>query len=161
MPPAGLDDIVESFDHTSVAVWDIAATLPLIELLGGEFRAGGDVDAGFRWIQFHLPGQGKLELVQPLDPDDADHFLVKFLQSNGPGLHHLTFKVHDIRVAAQEAERRGYEVVGLSTEGAWKEAFIHPRTSHGVLIQLAEFTPGPHPPQTVAEVLAGTRGPDS
>ena len=156
-----LGDLVERFDHVSMAVHDIEDSLTLVALMGGEFRAGGDVDAGFRWIQFNLPGRGKLEIIQPLDPTDETNFLVKFLEERGEGLHHLTFKVRDLVTAVDHACTLGFEVIGVNTDGAWKEAFVHPKTSKGVLIQLAEFEDNPFPPQTIAEVLEGTRGPDS
>ena len=156
-----LGDLVERFDHVSMAVYDIEDTLTLVALMGGEFRAGGDVDSGFRWIQFDLPGRGKLEIIQPLDPTDEDNFLVKFLAERGEGLHHLTFKVADLDAAVAQARAHGFDVIGVSTAGAWKEAFVHPKTSKGVLIQLAQFEDNPFPPQTIQEVLDGTRGPDS
>lgn len=152
--PAGLDDLVERFDHFAVAVHDIRATLPLVELLGGRFRNGGDSRNGFRWAQWHLPGGAKIELLQPLDPDDSNHFLNKFLDGHGEGLHHVTFKVRDIEEAAMRAERLGYRVVGLHVNRPyWQELFIHPRSANGVLIQLAQWTDRPDPGRTIEDVL--------
>ncbi len=144
--PPGFEDLVERFDHVAVAVGDLPDALPLVDLLQGEFRSGGISRRRFCWAQFHLPGATKLELLQPIDPDDDEHFLVRFLQRRGPGVHHLTFKVGDVAAAAARAAELGYDVWGLDTSrGRWKEAFVHPRTAHGVLIQFAEFADRPVP----------------
>ena len=133
-------DLVERFDHVAMAVWDVSTMLPLVEVLGGRFRNGGDVPAaGFKWVQFHLPEAGKLELLQPLDPEDTAHFMVRFLQTKGEGLHHLTFKVTDLATAVDEARRRGFDVVGVDTTGARKEAFLHPVSTRRVQEQFAEW----------------------
>lgn len=153
---AGLGGMVERFDHVSLAVWNIEDALTLVSLMGGRFRSGGDVPARFRWAQWDLPERGKLEIVQPLDPDDSDHFLVRFLRARGPGLHHLTFKVTNLLEAVDRARVLGFEVVGVSTDRWWKEAFVHPMSAQGVLVQLAEWTEHLDPPSVTLEaVLAG------
>ncbi len=162
-PPPGFEDLVERFDHVAVAVEDLQAALPLVDLLQGEFRSGGVSRRRFCWAQFHLPGAGKLELLQPIDQDDDGHFLVRFLRRRGGGVHHLTFKVGDVAAAAARAEEMGYDVWGLDTSrGRWKEAFVHPRSAHGVLIQFAEFTDRPIPDHVtlpwVMEQLAAAGG---
>jgi hypothetical protein len=134
-----LHEVIERLDHVSIGVWDIAAAARLPDFLGGRFRDGGlSHRRDFRWAQWDLPF-GKLEMIAPIDPGD-DNFLTRFLRDHGEGPHHLTFKVHDIEHAVARAAELGFDVVGRNTEHAgWKEAFIHPRSSHGVLIQLAEF----------------------
>lgn len=136
----GLQDVIERFDHVSMAVRDIEIAQALVDLLGGTHIGGGLSYAGdFRWIQFDLPGQGRLEMISPL-VNDEDNFLNRYLAEHGEGLHHLTFKVTDIGEAVERARELGFAVVGFDdSEEDWKEAFVHPASSHGVLIQLAEF----------------------
>lgn len=140
-PIAALDEVVERLDHVCIAVADIAASLPLVELMGGRFLDGGDSKPGaFRAAQFRLPGGAKLELIQPVDLEDEDHFLVRFLDRSGPGIHHITLKVTDLAKAIDRARELGFEVVGEDRSGQnWNEAFVHPRSAQGVLIQLAEW----------------------
>jgi methylmalonyl-CoA/ethylmalonyl-CoA epimerase len=135
-----LGTVIERFDHVSMAVQDIEAAEPLITLLGGEYFDGGANPWGnFSWAQYSLPGWGRLELIAPL-VDDPDHFIRRFLTERGEGLHHLTFKVYDINEAVERATEMGFTVTGFDDRlDDWKEAFIHPRSSHGVLIQFAEF----------------------
>ncbi len=162
--PPGFEDLVERFDHVAVAVDDLPAALPLVDLVQGSFRSGGISRRGFCWAQFFLPGAGKVELLQPLDPGDDSHFLVRFLRRRGSGVHHLTFKVADVTAAAKRAADMGYDVVGLDTSrGRWKEAFVHPRSAQGVLVQFAEFADRPVPAHItlpwVMEQLAAARIP--
>jgi methylmalonyl-CoA epimerase len=135
-----LSSVIERFDHVSMAVHDIDAAAPLITLLGGKYFDGGTGPwEDFSWAQYDLPGWGRLELIAPLDPD-PDHFIRRFLAERGEGLHHLTFKVYDINEAVERATEMGFTVTGFDDRlDDWKEAFVHPRSSHGVLIQLAEF----------------------
>jgi methylmalonyl-CoA/ethylmalonyl-CoA epimerase len=136
----GLGGVIERFDHVSIAVHDIDIAQTLVDLLGGSHIGGGYSHAGdFEWIQFDLPGQGRLEMISPV-VDEESNFLNRYLEEHGEGLHHLTFKVHDIRAAVARAQELGFTVVGFDESNAdWKEAFVHPASAHGVLIQLAEF----------------------
>ncbi len=152
----GFEGLIERFDHVAVATCDIRSMLPLVTLLEGRFRNGGESSRGFRWAQWYLPGTAKIELLEPLDPSDGDHFLVRFLAGHGSGVHHLTFKVHDLTAAVGHAESLGYEVVGARLDRPhWKEAFLHPRSAHGVLIQLAEWTDRDAPPGVTIETVLG------
>ncbi len=139
-PIEDLEAVVERFDHVSMAVIDIDATAPLIALLGGEYLDGGLSPKGdFRWVQYSLPGWGRLELISPVD-HDPDHFIRRFIDERGEGLHHLTFKVGNLTASTDRARELGFTVTGFDdTMDDWKEAFIHPKSAHGVLIQLAEF----------------------
>lgn len=148
----GLDGVVQRLDHVSWAVHDIRSALPLVELLGGRFYQGADhVRNSFRWVQFKLP-QGMLEIMSPLG---RDSFLHKFLRDRGEGLHHLTFEVADLSEAARVAEEKGFRVTGLNFSEHWSEAFLHPRSTNGVLIQLAQWKEDIWVGHTLEEVLAG------
>lgn len=155
-----LGNLIERFDHVSLAVNRVIDALPLVEMMGGSFRDGGiQPRSGFRWVQFDLPGSGKLEMIEPLDPADQEHFLVKFLASNGEGVHHVTFKVTDITAAIERARSLGLSVVGIDLEDAsWKEAFIHPKSANGVLMQIAEWADMAVSGRTLNDVLNGATG---
>jgi methylmalonyl-CoA/ethylmalonyl-CoA epimerase len=125
-------------DHVAVAVRNIGSALPLFaDALGGEFLfAGENLSQGFRWAQFRFPHGGKIELVTPLD---GTGFVQRFLDRRGEGVHHVTFKVPDIAASITHLREQGVELMRVSTEHpSWKEAFIHPKDAHGVLIQIAQ-----------------------
>ncbi len=159
--PAARHTLFERFDHLALAVADARAILPLLELLGGTYRTGGHhPTAGFRWIQYDLPAGPKIEILSPLDAGDDEHFLNRFLRERGEGPHHVTFKVSDIAAAVSAMRALGYEVVGENLAPAsWKEAFVHPRSSHGLLIQLAQWEDGGDDPGRPLDEVLGPEVP--
>lgn len=148
----GLGGIVKRLDHVAWAVRDIAAVLPLVDMLGGRFYQGADNSRNlFRWVQFHLP-QGMLELIAPLGEES---FLHRFFEQRGEGMHHLTFEVENLSQAVQTAQERGFSVTGLHFSEHWNEAFLHPRSTNGVLIQLAQWEEDVWKGYTLEQVLDG------
>ncbi len=98
---------------------------------------GGDETApGFRWAQFRFPEGGVIEIMEPLGEEG---FLQDFLRRRGEGVHHVTLRVRDIAARTREVEGRGFHPVKANfASPIWKEVFLHPRETHGVLIQLCE-----------------------
>jgi len=130
--------MADRLDHVSVATRKIAAMVPLIrDVLGARYLMGGTEAAqGFRWAQFQFPGGGVVELLEPVG---SEGFLQDFLRDRGEGLHHVTLRVRDIEARTRELENLGWRPVKPNFDNpAWKEVFLHPRETHGVLIQLAE-----------------------
>jgi methylmalonyl-CoA/ethylmalonyl-CoA epimerase len=126
------------FDHVAIAVHRIEDAAKLLEdLLGGAPGEQG-TGQGFTFRQWTFAG-GTMEL---LEPRGADSFLHRFLAARGEGLHHVTFKVQDLPQWADRFRAAGYRVVGENYDNPeWREIFIHPKSAHGVLIQLAETLP--------------------
>lgn len=152
-----LDGVEAVFDHACVAAPRIRDLLPLYQrVLRGEFVQGGDnARVGYRALQLSYTDGGRFELMEPLR---GSTFLDSFF-ARGGGLHHVTFKVADLAAAVKAARAAGLEVVGVyDDDPRWKEAFLHPRSAAGVLVQLAETEPG-FPPATphvmLEDVLAG------
>jgi methylmalonyl-CoA/ethylmalonyl-CoA epimerase len=109
--------------------------------LGGEWVGGGPT-IGFASAQVRYANTMRLEVLEPHAVDQND-FLRRFLDRNGPGPHHLTFKVEDIRAALGEAEAAGFEPVGVDLRDPhWQEAFLHPKQARGVVVQLAQSDHG-------------------
>jgi methylmalonyl-CoA/ethylmalonyl-CoA epimerase len=127
-----------TFDHVAVAVHRIADAMKLVqEVLGGVPGEGGE-GRGFTFQQWTFPG-GTVEL---LEPRGGDSFLHRFLNDRGEGLHHITFRVHDLPQWSARLRAAGYRVVGENYDNPqWRELFIHPKSGHGALIQLAEILP--------------------
>jgi catechol 2,3-dioxygenase-like lactoylglutathione lyase family enzyme len=123
-------------DHVAIAVpRGSEATNFLVGELGGSRYAAGP-GVGFRFWQYRYAGGGLLELLEPDGPPGG--FLQRFLERRGPGVHHVTFKVPEIRAATERATSAGYEVVGFNDVGDWKEAFLHPKQAQGIVVQLAQ-----------------------
>jgi len=124
-----------SFDHVAVAVTSIAASRPLYELVTGqscsqvETLPDQGVDVAF---------VGSVELLEPRHPDTP---VGRFLARNGPGLHHVAFRVPDIEKALAQFIERGYDAVDEAPRpGArgHRVAFLHPSSTGRVLIELVE-----------------------
>jgi methylmalonyl-CoA epimerase len=128
---------VLKLDHVAFATWDATAHVRLLtDVLGAAFvDAGDEPHNGFRWLQFQLPG-GKIEIIEPLN---ADGFLYRFLTKRGEGIHHVTIYVRDLAQAIEQLRSAGYEPVDITLgHEFWKEAFMSPRETNGVLLQLAQ-----------------------
>jgi methylmalonyl-CoA epimerase len=124
-------------DHVAVAVRDLAGAARLFrDVLGGEFLYGADAGPqAFRFVQYRFATGAKVELLTPLGPG----FLQRFLDARGEGVHHVTFMVPDLGGQLARLEEAGIQPILVDLgDPDWKEAFLHPRDAHGVLIQLAE-----------------------
>lgn len=128
--------------------------------LGARWMGGSNEyeteDEPFYFAQVEMQGGTKLEFLEPL-PVEGSEFINRFLHRNGPGPHHFTFKVPDLDDAIGAVNGAGYDVVGVDrSNDNWQEAFLHPKQSHGIVIQLAcmgaegsdWLVPPPMPPST-------------
>jgi len=113
-------------------------------VLGGTWAYGGD-SPGYWWGQLEYAAGPKIELLTPTGgPGGA--FLDRFLAARGAGPHHFNFLVTDIDGALARIKAAGVEPVGVNLANpGWKEAFLHPRDAHGIVIQVAQQA-GSRPP---------------
>lgn len=131
--------------------------------LGAEWDSGGP-GAGFAPGQVRFANGARIELLMPFATEVND-FLERFLQTSGPGPHHLTFKVADIDSAIERAQQAGLAPVGIDrSDPDWMEAFLHPKQATGVVVQLAQAagggwtSPAPEGYPTHRRSLADGRG---
>jgi methylmalonyl-CoA/ethylmalonyl-CoA epimerase len=130
-------------DHVALAVWRWSdARTVLVEKLGGRWLGGvrlPEYSAG----QLSFANGMRVEVLEP-SPDDSS-FLNRFIGRSGPGPHHVTFKVDDIRAAIKRARDAGLEIVRERLDNpSWQEAFLHPKfTGIGFVIQMAQSTIDP------------------
>jgi methylmalonyl-CoA/ethylmalonyl-CoA epimerase len=97
------------------------------------FEAGPHSD--FSGCVSQVRGTGiEFEVIAPAGPKS---FVRKFLDEQGPGLHHITAEVHDLRETVAELERLGIKPFGgVQNDGMWHLTYIHPKDSGGILWQL-------------------------
>ncbi len=127
-------------DHVAVAVERYSDALPLFAgELAGRWVSGG-FGIGFAPAQIAFANHRRVEILKPNRVEDND-FLRRFLDRNGPGPHHLTFKVAALAPALERCEEAGFRPVNIDmSDPAWLEGFLHPKEALGVLIQLAQAT---------------------
>lgn len=125
-------------DHLAVAAESQYDCWPrYVGDLGGAWIGGG-VTSGFASYQVEYTNGMKLEVLEPANVEDND-FLRRFLDRNGPGPHHVTFKVPDIEAAIGEIRTAGLDLVGIDLrDPGWKEAFVHPKQAFGIVVQIAQ-----------------------
>lgn len=114
-------------------------------ILGGTWAYGGD-SPGYWWGQLEFAAGPKIELLTPDGGPDAA-FLDRFLASRGAGPHHFNFLVTDIEEALARVRAAGIEPIGADLSNpSWREAFLHPRSAHGIVVQIAQQAGAPDCP---------------
>lgn len=122
-------------DHVAVAVPSIGEARPLYERLSG--ASGSPVE--------ELPSQGvrvafvgQVELLEPLTPDSS---VGRFLARRGSGLHHIAYRTEDLRSELDRLADAGFELIDTEPRpgaGGHLVAFLHPRSTGGVLVELVQ-----------------------
>lgn len=131
---------IGKLDHIGIAVKSVAAAREFFEeRLGATFLYEHENHAaGYRLAEFDLGGT-TIELLEPLGDNS---FIAAFLEKRGEGVHHLTFDAPDAKDRIGELKREGVKIVDEREFSADAyEAFISPRSSHGVLIQIGSGYP--------------------
>jgi methylmalonyl-CoA/ethylmalonyl-CoA epimerase len=125
-----------SIDHVGIAVSDTAVALRLYrDLLGLQVESSQVVARDNVRITFLAGANTRLELVEPLPGDSP---VARFLEKRGEGLHHVCFVVPDLAATLRELAGAGYQLVDeRPRRGHAGElvAFVHPKSTHGVLIE--------------------------
>ena len=132
-------------DHIGVAVEDLEAGIELYEKSFGMELAHRETvtDQGVEAVLLDV-GDGHVELLAPLGPDTA---VGKYLARKGPGLHHVAYAVDDIDAALERISAAGVELIDaearVGIRGS-RVAFLHPRSTGGVLTEIVEPAGGGH-----------------
>ena len=129
--------------HVALIVQSIEDALGLWrDMLGLELETIMDIASDRVRIAFLGVGESKVELVQPTDDTTG---VARFLASKGEGFHHVCFEVPNLAEALIRLELDGLELIDtVPRRGAeGPVAFIHPRSCHGVLVELIEAPGGP------------------
>lgn len=135
-----------TLDHLAIGARGLSSGWELFGgVLGGTWAYGGN-SGGYWFGQLGFAGGPKIELLTPTGgPGGA--FLDRFLTARGAGPHHFNFLVTDIEDTLARIKAHGIKPVGVNLANpAWREAFLHPRDAHGIVIQVAQQA-GP-PPQS-------------
>jgi methylmalonyl-CoA/ethylmalonyl-CoA epimerase len=132
-------------DHVGVAVEDIDAALELYERAFEMSLAHRETveEQGVEAVLLDV-GDGHVELLRPLGPETA---VGKFLARKGPGLHHVAYAVADIDATLERLAAAGLALIDgearVGIRGS-RVAFLHPRSTGGVLTEIVEPRKGEH-----------------
>ena len=126
-------------DHIGIVVRDIHKALEFYETaLGLPLNNVVEVPDQKVEVAFLPLDESNVELVQPTADDTGT---AKFLEKRGEGIHHICIEVEDIEAALARLKEHGVRLIDeLPRQGAHgRVAFIHPKSAHGVLIELIEY----------------------
>ena len=139
--PEGLG--IGKIHHVAVIVRDLDSALDLYRgKLGLEVEAVMNMAYDHVSIGFLPVGETKIELVMPTDDTTGS---ARFLASKGEGFHHVCFEVPDIQAALDRLAAMGLTLIDAAPRkgGEGPVAFVHPKSCHGVLVELIEAPGGP------------------
>jgi len=130
---------VKAVNHVGIAVRSIDAQRPFYEgTLGAVFEGVEEVPDQKVRVAFFRISDVRLELLEPTDPSSA---VASFLDKRGEGLHHVAFTVAGIEARIQELKQSGLRMIDdVPRPGAhhMRIAFVHPKSTFGVLTELCE-----------------------
>lgn len=133
--------MIEKIDHIGIAVKDLNETLKIYTEILGLKSAGEETVAEQKVRVAFIPvGESEIELLESTEPDGT---IAKFIEKNGEGIQHIAFRVDNIEKTLEDLKSKGVRLIDEKPRngaGGAKIAFIHPKATKGVLIELCERT---------------------
>ena len=130
---------VLKIDHLGIAVSDIGEAKKLWQdVLGLEFAGSETVEEQKVTTAFFPVGDSEVELLQSTAPDGP---IAKYIEKRGEGIQHVAFRVENIEEALEELKQKGVRLIDEKPRmgaGGAKIAFLHPKSTFGVLVELSE-----------------------
>jgi methylmalonyl-CoA/ethylmalonyl-CoA epimerase len=125
-------------DHIGIAVKSIAESLKVYEALGLKSVGVEEVAEQKVRVAFLPLGEAEIELLESTSPDGP---VAKYIEKNGEGIQHLALRVDNLEAALAELKAQGVRLIDEKPRygaGGAKIAFVHPRSTGGVLLELSE-----------------------
>lgn len=130
-------------EHIGIAVKDMQGAIALYEkLLNTPCYKTEAVESEKVNTAFFRKADTKIELLESTDPEGV---IARFIEKKGEGLHHIAFEVADIKAEMQRLQSEGFVILNEEPKkGADNKlvCFLHPKGTHGVLIELCQEVPG-------------------
>ena len=127
-------------DHVGVAVRNLEEALRVYrDVLG--FKLEGTHVLAERKVKVAFLSAGGQTNVELLEPLSSDSTIAKFLEAHGEGIHHFAMKVRNIEAALAEYKKNGVKLIDETPKAGaagTKIAFVHPKSTCGVLLELCE-----------------------
>ncbi len=135
--------MMDKIEHIGIAVKDLDNSNQLFEKLFGKpaYKLEEVASEGVR-TSFFESGPNKIELLEGTNENSP---ITKFIEKKGEGIHHIAFAVDDIVSEIERLKEEGFIVLNETPKkGADNKlvAFLHPKTSNGVLVELCQDIPG-------------------
>ena len=133
-----MDKIVENIAEVVLAVENQDEAISLFEdLFGLEFKEGWDMPMYDMRVKAARVGNTQFQIVASTNPA-PDAFITKYIKDRGEGIHHIAFNVSNLDETVARLKERGVRLVPEEPVGVggMRFVFVHPRSVHGVLIEL-------------------------
>ena len=130
---------MKKIEHIGIAVNDLASASIIYEkLFGAPAYKQEEVTSEGVKTAFFRNGPNKIELLEATNPESS---IAKFIAKKGEGIHHIAFEVEDIQFEISRLKKEGFVVLNeVPKKGADNKlvAFLNPKTTNGVLIELCQ-----------------------
>jgi methylmalonyl-CoA/ethylmalonyl-CoA epimerase len=129
---------VLKIDHIGIAVKNLAESSKLYEMLGIASAGVEEVAEQKVRVSFFPVGDSEIELLESTAPDGP---VARYIEKNGEGIQHIALRVDNLEEALAELKARGVRLIDEKPRygaGGAKIAFIHPKATGGVLLELSE-----------------------
>ncbi len=126
--------------HLGIAVESVEAALRFYRDVLGVPARGPETADGATIVHLDFGGS-EVELLEPAEPDSP---IARFLARRGPGIHHVCYRVADLDAALDACRAHGYTLIDERPRigaGGCRIAFVHPKATDGILIELTEEPP--------------------
>ena len=131
--------MLTKINHIGIAVKSLNETLPFYrDNLGMDFLGIEEVVEQRVRVAMLQIGESKIELLEPMSEDSP---VAKFIEKNGPGVHHVAYEVADIEAAIAKLMADGARMIDekpRSGAHGTQIAFVHPKSSNGVLTEICQ-----------------------
>ena len=131
--------MIKKVDHIGIAVSSLKEAIPFYtDLLQLELIGMEEVESQKIRVAFIKAGETKLELLEPISEESV---IAKFIEKHGQGIHHIAFGVNSIEERIHELKTNGIRMIDEQPRigaGGASIAFIHPKSTGSVLLELCE-----------------------
>ena len=126
-----------SVAHVGIAVTSVTEALSFYRDVLGLSPGHPEIADGATIVSLHFGGVD-VELLEPQDPASP---VAKFLAKRGPGIHHICYRVSNLDATLERCRTAGYQLIDQTPRrgaGGRRIAFLHPKTTNGILLELTE-----------------------
>lgn len=131
--------MIKKIDHIGIAVKDLTGALKFYEEVLGLKATGTEVVEEQKVRVAFLPtGDSEVELLESTSPDGP---VARFIEKNGEGIQHIAFRVDNLEERLAELKDKGVRLLDEKPRygaGGARIAFLHPKSTFGVLVELCE-----------------------
>jgi methylmalonyl-CoA/ethylmalonyl-CoA epimerase len=131
--------MIEKIDHIGIAVKSIKETSELLSNILGLKVAGEEIVEEQKVKVAFLPlGDSELELLESTSPEGP---IARFIEKKGEGIQHIAFRVDNIEEILEKLKKEGVRLIDEKPRygaGGAKIAFLHPKSTNGILVELCE-----------------------